>query len=162
MLLLFDKITNKPIIGPNSNSSYPDGPAIEFLLPQGYAADQVKEVRIHDTQALAQRLITGEYGSYEHDHVYANAIIIYDKISISTDKQQIAADGVDTAIVTATLPASAADETVNFEVARSIYPVLTVNRVATLQVKTTIKGDIPISIKSATKYGQNSLVLKGV
>ncbi len=165
MILLFDKLTNKPLSGwgPNTNSLFPEGPPMEIItLPEGYTWDDVKVLRFPDDGPTAQQLMSGDYGSIEHDDVQ-QALITHPKITITTNKNQIIADNVDEAIITATLPVSASgDETVTFVVAGVNYPVMTANKVATLTVKTTATGFILIMVNSETKYGQNSIAIEGV
>ena len=96
-------------------------------------------------------------GSYEVD-VDTKEFIIYPKVNVKSDQQTILNDGIDTVIITATIPE---DMSLVFTVFDTDYSVDTVNGVSSLEVTTTALGEIIVSVDGG-KFGSNSVRIKGV
>ncbi len=98
-------------------------------------------------------------GSWKVD-INTKLLIIYPRLTISTDKAQIIANGTDTATITVS---GVGTDTVNFSVnGVDQTPAITpTNDIATFQFATNVLGAFVISAKTAL-YGQNSVTIQGV
>ncbi|MHB1651382.1 MAG: Ig-like domain-containing protein [Desulfitobacteriaceae bacterium] len=100
-------------------------------------------------------------GSMHVDPV-TKALTIYPRLTITTDKLQITANGTDTATVTVTVQDTVNPHAISFTVNNGApVSVNTVNGVATLPLTTTVTGDYTITATSDL-YGTNSVTVKGV
>lgn len=89
--------------------------------------------------------------------------VVTKKISITTDKSQIIADGIDTATITATVDDVTSTEAINFYINGVLVDSPNVvNGVAEIQVNATQTGTITIEAESTTKYGRNSITIQAV
>ncbi len=89
-------------------------------------------------------------------------LIIYPRLTISTDKTQITADGIDTATVTATIQDTTQSHAISFTVNNGAPVVVnTVNGATALPITTTMPGDYIVTATSDI-YGTNSVTVKGV
>lgn len=96
-------------------------------------------------------------GSYRID-LSNLEVVIYPKVRILSDKEEILTDNTDTAIVSANVQD---DCIVTFNVFGTDYQVQSVNGVATLEVSTSVTGDIQVTA-TTNLYGTNSIIIKGV
>lgn len=89
-------------------------------------------------------------------------LTIYPRLTITTDKAQITANGTDTATITVTVQDTVSPHAISFSV-NGGAPVVknTANGVTTLSMTTTIPKDYIITATSDI-YGSNSVIVKGV
>lgn len=86
----------------------------------------------------------------------------YPRLTISTDKPQVTANGIDTATLTVTVQDTINPHAIFFTVNNGIpVNVNTLNGMATLPITTTLIGDYVITATSDL-YGTNSVTVKGV
>ena len=99
-------------------------------------------------------------GSYDLNQAGDN-IVIFPRITVSLDKTSIAADGIDTATITAQVALESTEE-IMITVDGIDYPIQAVGGIATFQVASTEPGQLTITARSSTKYGSNSVTLEVV
>lgn len=116
------------------------------------------DVSIHGVIGLSYSERSEEFNNMGTYKVVNDQLVIYPKVAIQSDKQTILNDGVDTAIITATVTE---DMTLVFTVFDTNYSVDTVNGVGSLEVTTTAIGEITVSVV-AGKFGSNAVTVKGV
>ncbi len=156
MLIIFDQ-QGKRITDFGTNSLYPDG------VPYDPQPGELV-FRINDNDPLVQQILAA--GSVEG--VIVNGVVqsvnVFKRITVTVDKPQITANGIDTATITATVDDPASTEPIEFRDGSGtlIQTVICVNGQARLPVTATVPGDIVIIAKSTTKYGQNQVSVKAV
>lgn len=92
----------------------------------------------------------------------AKVLTIYQRLTISTDKAQITANGIDTATITVTVQDTVSPHTISFTVNNGTQvAVNTADGVAVLPMTTTLTGDYIVTATSDI-YGTNSVTVKGV
>jgi hypothetical protein len=90
-------------------------------------------------------------------------IFVYKRISISADKLQITADGIDTATITATVDDPNSTETIELYHSDTLVDSKpAVNGVATFEVTMTEPGTLTLTVKSTTKYGKADVTIGGI
>jgi len=89
-------------------------------------------------------------------------LIIYPRLTMQADRNEIPADGVTAAVLTAALPAPLGGETVVFtREGGQDYQVQTVDGVASLEFATVVPGEFMIWARHP-KYGAAAMLIKGV
>lgn len=84
-------------------------------------------------------------------------------IQVATDKPQITADGQDTAIITATVNNPASTETIELWQGETLIDSeQATNGQAQFQITMTEPGTLTLTVRSTTKYGQNTVTIEGV
>lgn len=83
---------------------------------------------------------------------------------VSVDKDQITADGIDTATITITVENTNSTEDIEFyaEDGTLIATVSCINGSAELPITATTPGEIVITVKSVEKYGQSQVRIEAV
>lgn len=156
MLIIFD-ILGKRINDFGTNSLFQAGVPYD-PQPGEYI------YRINDNDPLVQEILAA--GSVEG--VIANGVVqsvnVFKRITVTVDKPQITANGIDTATITATVDNPASTEPIEFydRAGTLIQTVACVNGQAQLPITATTPGDIVVIAKSTTKYGQNQVLVKAV
>jgi hypothetical protein len=85
------------------------------------------------------------------------------KISATTDKPEILANGTDTATITATVDDTTSTETIElYNGAALVDSKPAVTGMATFLVTMTAPGTLTLTVKSTTKYGQRDVTIEGV
>lgn len=156
MLIIFDA-TGKRINDFGTNSAFPEGVPYE---------PQIGEYiyRINDNDPLVQDILA----AWSINGIIVNgvveSVIVYKRLIVTVDKQQINADGVDTATITATVDDPTSTENIEFydSTGTLIQMIACVNGQAQMSVTATVPGDIVVVAKSITKYGQNQVLVKAV
>jgi len=128
-------------------SLYGDEAQFNFYIDEKYTREDFHNQGSHE---LIE--VNGEY-----------KLIIYKKISITSDKTQILADGIDTATITATVDDPTSTEQINFYInGELVSSENAVNGVAEIQINATQTGEIVIEAESTTKYRRNSITIEVV
>lgn len=100
-------------------------------------------------------------GSMHVDPV-TKILTIYQRLTIVSDKTQIATNGTDAATITVTVQDTVNPHAISFTVNNGAPVVVnTSNGIATLPITTTLAGDYIITATSDL-YGTNSVAVKGV
>lgn len=172
LIILFDAVSKQRVTDYGTNNAYPDGvpdnmidfPAV--AAQYGVAETNLLTYRLHDVTDKVKVEAIMQAATVEAV-IAAGAVsdvTIYKRISASSDKLEIVADGTDTATITATVDDPASTEPIEFYdgTGTLIQTVACVNGQAQLPVTATVPGDIIVVAKSTTKYGQNQVSVKAV
>lgn len=156
MIIIFDS-TGRRVNDFGTNSLYPDGVPYD-PRPGEYI------YRINDNDQLVSQIIAA--GSVEGVIVngVVESVIVYKRITVTVDKPQITANGIDTATITATVDDPASTEPIEFYDSAGvlIQTAACVNGQAQLPVTATTPGDVIVIAKSTTRYGQNQILIEAV
>lgn len=155
MLILFD-LNGKRVTDFGTNSAYPNG--IPYEPKEG---DFI--YRIHDDDPKVNEILNA--GSIEGNIVESEVVdvTIYKRIIAVIDKLEIVANGTDTATITATVDDTTSTETIELYHGYTIVDSKpAVNGVATFEVTMTETGELTLTVKSTTKYGQSDVTITGV
>lgn len=131
-----------------SHSAYPDG------IPGVFDQENGEQSVIENNQDKVL-----EYARAGSIELVQGEIVAYSRITVSVDKVQILADGLDTATITATTPD---DTEISFIVDGVEYIRPATNGIASLQVTYDTAGKLMLHVISPTKYGRNYLPLEVV
>jgi hypothetical protein len=172
MKILFNKNTGKRLNDTGKISETPKGPEVtdDFLQQESTRwgitindivvhtlHDETDEVLVNDIMQAATVEATFN-ASMEVDQ-----ITIYKIIDTTTDKPEILADGIDTATITATVDDTTSTETIELYRGEILVDSKTaVNGVATFEITMTETGELTLTVKSTTKYGQADVTIEGV
>lgn len=97
-----------------------------------------------------------------HVNPVTKVLTIYPRLTITTDKVQITANGTDTATIKVTVQDITQTHSISFTVNNGTPVIVnTANGVATLPITTTVVGDYVIKVTSDL-YGTNSITVRGV
>ncbi len=161
--IYYDKITWEILIDTGERA----GDVVETTPEQDFASyPQLQGRGLADTGYI--ELAYGErreefmnMGSLEVDPT-TQELIIYPRLTMQADRNEIPADGVTAAVLTATLPVALTGETVVFtREGGQDNPVQTVDGIATLEFATAVPGDFVIWARHP-KYGAAAVLVKGV
>ena len=84
-------------------------------------------------------------------------------INATVDKPQIVTDGIDTAIITATVDDATSTELIELWQGETLVDsVNAINGVATFEITMIHVGTLNLTVKSTTKYGQTNVLIEGV
>jgi hypothetical protein len=90
-------------------------------------------------------------------------LVITKIINVTTDKTQITANGADTATITVTVDDVTSTETIELYQGETLVDSKSaVNGVTTFEITMTEPGELTLTIKSTTKYGQADVTITGV
>jgi hypothetical protein len=89
-----------------------------------------------------------------------DGIKAYSPVSVTVDKSQITADGIDTATITATVELDEIIELYNGSTL--VDSQQSVNGTVSFQITMSAPDTITLTIKSTTKYGQKDVSIEGV
>ncbi|MFZ3172083.1 MAG: hypothetical protein WA118_08895 [Carboxydocellales bacterium] len=151
---IFDQHTGR-LLRTMTNSEYPEGaPGMAGYNEISHVVTDPEEMQRISEAATVEAVVVD---------VAVAAVKTYKRITVSTDKLQITANGVDTAAITAIVDDPASTENIEFYGGGVlIQTVDCVSGRAQLPITATTPGTIVVEAKSTTKYGQVGVEVQAV
>jgi hypothetical protein len=157
LIIIFDP-TGKRITDHGTNSAFPEG------VPYEPNAGELV-YRLHDETDKAK--VDSILNSATVEGIMTDGVVtdvtIYNRITVTVDKPEILADGIDTATITATVDDAISTETIELHNGETLVDSkAAVNGLASFEITMTAPGTITLTVKSTTKYGQRDSTIEGV
>lgn len=170
MLFFFDKAGNH-LTNYGTNKAYPEGIPDEKIdldllaNERGVLKSDILIYRLHDERDKEKVDAILNLGSIEGviTEGVVTDVIINKRISVTTDKMQITANGADTATIIATVDDPTSTESIElYQNDLLVDSQTALNGVAIFQITMSQPGTLTLTVKSTTKYGQADIQIEGV
>lgn len=129
MLIIYRKFDGLIASNSGTNSYLPDGPPFKFEVQNaihkyGGVPEDYGEFRLNDDEdkELVERILNAGTSELQFNNGEPVGVTVYQRLVVTTDKQQVIADGLDKTTVTATIADTQNTDPVTFEV-EGIEPV---------------------------------------